>query len=1637
MAGLVTYGNKLSLEDNDDVIKINKEYYEANKENIEKFNVVGNKLSYDIPQLEIIGDILSSSKNIAKSTYYSWLGAAYKSATGETKPIDFLKTAEENHIKYKDFASNFKYSFRKKIELEPNITQKWAMSAGAESLRAATDVRQLPVLLGTTLLTPYVAGYIGATSVAGRLGTTAVLNGIENMVQESADIYISEGRTPELDEIIYSGVGGAGAGLLFAGLGMGIGKVVNKIETKFDNIARKKKSQEIIINLFSEADKKIQESSILNNGDMTIKDLENTVGIKDNLGIINEYKGSQGSERFLFKHLYINDVNKFQADLYARSIVLKMIDDPDIDFIKNGADFNKILNENPILIRNLAKEYIDSGKLGEGEKKAFEFFLDLTNPDKITDVRVDVPGMMEEVDKNLNGNDSGYEPLFEDMKVQHHIVDSETFERKKRKIKHNYKDFPKGTLQANLEKDGIIPPGANVKYVRGAIEKTPYQDLVHITEHGTPITRKKWLKGDAHINFEYEIDGKKYYGDYRLTEQYGYLGDTYELDVNAAPGTQKNITPQRKVTNIVDDMNGTPEPIKPISVEEMRSIVYKELGLDKTFGELGQKQLTEELIYSYSKKVGEVIRKKYNINSLEEMADFYKKRYGINFKFKGFTDLKGAKGETIIRKARGTNELIGDIEIFISNNIPDLETQLGVMRHELQHVFDFYKNPEFKSQPFFTPVIFANSEVGDRLNRLGRGHFADFPEEYFELSYLIKNKLDNLINGEKLDNEIVEVLKLELPKTVGKEDIEIYKSMLKAAKTESDPAKAVAELRKSFSKYAKWKNDIPEIFWKAKDVGQASSLMSEYLETNLFIPYEKTKQQMEGMLTNAFNITYKGEKLNPDKLISLFEENGENLTHYLFRWNYKSLPDSLKELEPEILRLREEFYSTMKELTNGYEITVDDIVNNFMFDHNLSAEKYIRQEDILKYLGDDKKVDLDKFIRGDLSYDDLVELNIPERLLTIRNAFAEDNLEFFESAPETLINNLKGKNKAPKEKIIKLMAKANECMSSSDKKALVKKYKLEGIPQIKEFIEKSDFYKEVDTNLIAQNILESRKNNAKYFYTMDMMSKKGSYKNKFLGGHLHRFGRFDDFINGEKIIKRKNLTRLVNKNKTSDRTAIRRFIREISVAKAIKDNLPGHGMNGIERILNETQRKTANDTYKTLVRAIEKKIDDRIGMDLGRITKPPKTIADKAITNFLSYSNKVSLTGLKFTKDFIFEAPTMARASTMLYNSAGITETYKNFLKAAQVLYLSKEMFDKYDKALGSRFEYSVPLKFFNSIMDKADDVTGEIAERINKYGSKWEKIISGIDTGLNKLNFYGESQKVMKLAAFFEGAEILRNMSKFQDLDDLFKNNTAYMENLFKNVGIDDLDFYFIKKLKDIPEFNELGVFNEVDLFDFINKSEVEKQLGRVLYNEEFDLIRKNITEKITKLHDKIVTDISPTETNASMRAVIENIENPIHRNFMRLMGNFKTSIQEQWRRLGRDLYTSNIVDGHFDWGNKIWQKRLFKHILGVTGLYGGLALVTDLDFYTDPIATINEKIDDLIDSPGSAFWEVLDSQINSWALVNGSAVARRPIQIAHNLSKGDFEKAGANILKLGLGTSNVNMAKTGYSLAEKIVGE
>ena len=135
------------------------------------------------------------------------------------------------------------------------------------------------------------------------------------------------------------------------------------------------------------------------------------------------------------------------------------------------------------------------------------------------------------------------------------------------------------------------------------------------------------------------------------------------------------------------------------------------------------------------------------------------------------------------------------------------------------------------------------------------------------------------------------------------------------------------------------------------------------------------------------------------------------------------------------------------------------------------------------------------------------------------------------------------------------------------------------------------------------------------------------------------------------------------------------------------------------------------------------------------------------------------------------------------------------------------------------------------------------------------------------------------------------------------------------------------------------------------------------MLTHEEFELMKKSVSDKIVKLYDKIATDVSPTEANPSMRAAIENIRNPVHRNFMRLMGNFKTSINEQWRRLGRDFYLSNMNDGKFDWGNKIWQKRLFKHLAALPIFYGGIALISDPEFYADPVATINDKVDELIE--------------------------------------------------------------------------
>ena len=152
-----------------------------------------------------------------------------------------------------------------------------------------------------------------------------------------------------------------------------------------------------------------------------------------------------------------------------------------------------------------------------------------------------------------------------------------------------------------------------------------------------------------------------------------------------------------------------------------------------------------------------------------------------------------------------------------------------------------------------------------------------------------------------------------------------------------------------------------------------------------------------------------------------------------------------------------------------------------------------------------------------------------------------------------------------------------------------------------------------------------------------------------------------------------------------------------------------------------------------------------------------------------------------------------------------------------------------------------------------------------------------------------------------------------------------------------------------------------------------------------------------------------------------------------MRLMANFKSSIQEQWKRAVRDYYLSNIDSdtGKFDWSNKIYWKRMMSHVLGTGMALAVISTVSDAEFYADPIESISEKVDDLIANPGSALWGAISENFNLWGLQTGSNVVRRPISFAGQVSKGEWEKAGSTLLKMGIGTNNYNIAKGAYDYA------
>ena len=1261
--------------------------------------------------------------------------------------------------------------------------------------------------------------------------------------------------------------------------------------------------------------------------------------------------------------------------------------------INSKEEFSQLITQEPQLMKELAEMIMQEKKLSKEQKKAFSNFLELWNktPAEILEPQKPKTVLINEIDKK-------------DLKLHIYETTADEFENKKTVIRHNPRDYNKDQITQVLKGKGAIPKEAKVTKAKGYVSRTKYPIQTGVDADGNPVfTRSRWQEKEAIMSVEFTISNTKYHGLFSQDPtSYGIVGDIYKLKVDT---TEPKIKSKSKAAR----------------KNEIIQYFKEKLNLNKRF--TSAEQLTNDML-AVQKEFGKTVRKKNNIDSIQKMLDFYKFKYNIDFEFVGAKKIQHL-GETIIKKNKDGSRIL---QVAISDKIKDLDTQIGVLRHEIQHILDLYNTPEFRSKEFNPVVMDSAKPIEEVLKGINRGHFADYSDDYFELSYIIKNAMDNLVDGDKLNPEFVEVLKLDIPKVIDKDDVSAVKKIIKETGNEIDVSERLAKLKAETNKYFKIKDGLRKIYRSNENLSGKARRAKDFLKTQILLPFQKTKEQSKTKLLNLFTLDYKGQKLDLEKMLDLFEENKFDLRDFLFSFNRK-LPDELAELQPKLEDIRETLYQTVKELTKDYDINVQDIYNNLNYDSNLSLEKLLSQDELQKYLTTlTKEFDGQKYLDGELIADPVTGKDVPKRLVDPRERFAERNYDFFMSSVERLEVEIKKENPSPYE-IIQRLKEIKTCIPSDERFKIISKYNLEQYPEVQRFLKNNkDFFEDLPGTDFDRNNIESKKQNARRAFTEDMDSYKGAEENPLKETAVHRFGRFENWID-RGYIKKSKVKDFVANNKVDGRLALQKLINEISNAEAIKSTFPQGGYKGFKKLLGELQTSTLSRDFKSYMRELEGYIDVELGRDLGHITKPIETSLDRFVKKYTSVYGKINLTGPKAFRELYMEPMSMVRANISRYGGDGFFTTYKQVMNNVIALMMNVNNTPE----LMAQLKNSMPIEYVNAILGELDDFTGYRKARMIKYGSNQDKLLSALDSGLNKLNLYQYTQLALKAAAYSLGGMNLEKFAKYSSLDELLNSQGHYFKKMIEDLNIGSLEFEFMKKIPDLESFKNSKLYDEISFSDSIKKTDIENYLGDIITDDEFNYMKNDIVDKVTKFYDKMVSDISPTEATAAARNEIDMINDNVRRNFARMTGFFKTSLQEQWRRLATDVFYSNVNNGKMDWTNKLWQKRMMNYMiqLGVVVVAG--SLLKDGEFYEDPLGTVIDKFNDMVDSPGSALWTFFDDNIiNSYALTTGSMAIVRPAYLIQNISKGDIDKAATNLIKMGINTTNYNIAKNVIELLQ-----
>lgn len=1628
-----------------------KSYIDENRDTIDRISIDRGKVSYDLSQSKMLNDVLGISGNAIKEVGTWVKGTLWDSPIEYDPSLSLKESLAKTHEKmvardkevseiarpFREKAKAYRDSIDDELANETSATQSFVAGMAIHTLRQGLDIRQWPGLYVSSL-TGGIAGQVAGKSLsflspgmAERIGA-GIGRFAEEFGEELTDQYTNDG---ELDfaSATMSGLGAVAIGevpALFKSGGRRISKLIGLEKAEIKANTETADTGKAIKK--GEADYVKQATEAGSEAKVNLNDVES---IAKNTEVHAVTKGKNVTADSVIKRaVKIEGTTvKTAGEEYLPRIAKHIISTETIKGVKTEEEFLKVLKENPRKIKEVFRKISRKKDLPEDVREATDWYNRVLDEKRIKDVEVDAKATIEASIGELEGKQK-YEPIYQEKKViekgypfKETEVNPEDFEsRSKDRIKHNYKDYKRKVLEDDLRKDLKIPKNAKVKKVNGFIPKTPYNVKSNLDADGNPVyIRKKWSKEPGQADIEWEHKGYRYYASVEVIDG-KWRGEVYKTKIGGKAETKVE-TPKAEVKvaeNIMEDIHGKhdTDQVEVAMWDDVKKYLSKKFGLNsKSEGAKVKNEVMEKVV----RAVGETVRKKYNFKNLDEAIEFYKNKYGLEFEFIKSPYRVGSYGEV---KRVITDGKVTRVVLAIDKNITDdLDLFLGVLRHEIEHLKDFKNNPDFKSTPYDFKSEVAEETFGEYFDRATKGHFAGDNSSWWELNYLIHNEIDGLFSDGAMNKVSVERLGLDMiPKDLDADDVAFIKKTVEEGKGE-EAAKRLKTLKTQLSNYFTIKRGLKDILHSEYSAHQKAALAKEYLRTNILLPFQNAEEQMKNAILKAFEIEYNGNILNPEKVLDLFEENEGNLVDVLF---YEGkLPDNLKPLAPKIDELRNTLNRIIDELQDKSVASRDDIINTLCYDRNLTIERLMPDEEVLKYIDSNKNLDVEKLANGKSVKDPLTEKDIPERIMPFREKFAELNYKHFNSAVDRLHHEFNRKKLNP-ERIVRAIKEARECMTLKDFENTLRKYKAEEIPEVREFLEgHKKLFQEIENQDIEGNIIKSKKDNAKRFFIADMQSVKGTEENVALGTFAHKLSRFVD-AEYEGYISHQNVSNFVRANKADQRLIISKFVRDVSASHAIKETFPKMGNTGFNVMFKTMQKESGNSNAKTFVKELQNFIKAELGEKLGLETKPARGNLDKIIQGFIKYQNKINLSGPKAIKELGQEPLSMVRAQVMLYGGKGFMETYSKILKATAILMQHGEELSKYNAVLGSKWKNTVPLEFFNIIQDDLNDFTGYRKARVEKYGTRGEKMFSKIDQGLDKVNMYSHTQRVMKLAAYILSGDTMDNLTSAKNLEELFSKNTHYVKRLFKDLEINDIEYTLIKNFKETKSFKELGVFDEVEFLDSLTPEKYSELLGREITEEEFKVLSEATTKKAKRLYEKIVSDVSPTETTGATRAVIEGIEDPIRRNFMRLMGNFKNSIQEQWRRAARDYYLSNISadTGKFDWSNKVWQKRLMSHILGTGMAVAVISTVSDKDFYVDPIETISDKIDNLIDEPGGALWGAVSDNFNLWGIQTGSNVVRRPIAVAGQVSKGEWGKAANTLLKMGIGTTNYDIGKFIY---------